>query len=51
MFLFWRDKNVLPEMREIILAHLFSVSIFIWNLRKVDVYFAFSVTVLFSNEY
>ena len=22
MFLFWRDKSVLPEMREIILAHL-----------------------------
>ena len=51
MFLFWRNKNVLPEMHEIVLAQLFPVSIFIYNLGRVDVYIAFSVTVYFSIEY
>ena len=37
MFLFWRTKDVLPDMREVILIYFSSVLIFVQTLRKLGV--------------
>ena len=48
MFLFRRDKSVLPEVHEIILVHFSFCSHFRLTLRKLDVRFRISSHSLFK---